>query len=271
MNGFIRITIGAAITACGGLVLLNSANMSYQGYDRAFDGLTGAGLIGVGIAGLAFLCAGAIGVASRIGMKDVAIISAIMALVCFAGDIYGNSLATVGEIKAEREIALENQAAYDSADKALPIIRQRITAAKDELAIVTGDDILKAQRLLKGKSLYLGKLDGIAGGETERAMSAFGAKLTATLSDLGEQEAHAVKITAKGRPDVPSEHAETFAWMIAILLSSLSMAASAIGLPLMVGKKIDGEEELNQLEQTMDEFESEVFDFVQWMDDRKAA
>ncbi|MEP0316734.1 MAG: hypothetical protein ABJL57_11645 [Hyphomonas sp.] len=271
MNGFIRITIGAAITACGVLVLLNSANMSYQGYVRAFDGLAGAGLIGVGIAGLAFLCAGAIGVASRIGMKDVAIISAVMAVVCYAGDVYGNSLATVGEIAVERETALESQAAFDSAAQALPIIRQRITAAQEELAIVTGPDILKAQRLLKGKNLYLGKLDGIAGGKTEEAMNAFGASLVTTLGDLDNQEADAVNTTAEGRPEVPSENAETFAWVIAILLSSLSMAASAIGLPLMVGKKIDGEAELEQLEQTMDEFETEVFDFVKWMDAKEAA
>jgi|GEM_PF-3489784 len=271
MNGFIRIIIGAAITACGCLVLLNSASMSYQGYERAFDGLSGAGLIGIGIAGLAFLCAGAIGVASRIGMKDVAIIAAVMAVVCYAGDVYGNSLATVGEIKANRDAAIESQAAYDSATDALPVIRQRIATAKEELAIVTGDDILKAQRLLKGKGLYLGKLDGIAGGKTEQAMNDFGAALVATLKDLGDQESEAVKTTSQGRPEAPGEHAEGFAWLIAFLLSSLSMAASAIGLPLMVGKKMSAEEELDQLEQTMDEFESEVFDFVKWMDSRAAA
>jgi len=271
MNGFIRITIGALITACGGLVLLNSANMSYQGYERAFEGLTGAGLIGVGIAGLAFLCAGAIGIAWRTGLKDVAIIAAVMAVICYAGDVYGNNLATGGEKQAERETALAGLASFTEAATALPVTTGRIRAAQNELSIVTGDDIRAAQRLLKGKGLYLGKIDGIPGGLTEQGMDDFGATLRSNIAALVAQEATQRDIVSNGAPDVPSENEGLYALAIAVLLSTLSMAASAIGLPLMVGRKIEGEEELAQLEQTMDDFENEVFDFATWLDSRKAA
>jgi hypothetical protein len=271
MNGFIRITIGAMIVAFGGLILLNSANMSYQGYERAFDGLTGAGLIGVGIAGLAFLCAGAIGIAWRMGLKDVAIIAALMAVVCYAGDVYGNNLATGGEKQAEREQALMDLASFTEASASLPITTDRITLAQSELAIVTGDDIKAAQRLLKGKGLYTGKIDGIAGGLTEQAMDDFGATLRSNIAALVAQETAQRDIVAAGAPEVPSENESLYALAIAFLLSTLSMAASAIGLPLMVGRKMDGEEELAQLEQTMDEFECEVFDFAKWLDDHKSA
>lgn len=271
MNGILRFMIGLAITACGGLVLFNSASMSYQGYEREFASLTGAGLIGVGISGLAFLCAGAIGIAWRLGLKDVAVIAAIMSAACFAGDVYGNQLATVGEVKAKAAAAADARAAYAASSAALPVIRDRIQSAQSELATVAGEDIHAAQRLLKAKGLYLGRIDGIAGGMTEEAMQGFASDLRTALATLTADEARHSELVARGVPVAPKAHEASLALVIAFLLSTLSMAASAIGLPLMVGRKVEGEEELRALEQTMDEFEAEVFDFAKWLDDKRKA
>lgn len=270
MNNFIRISIGFVIAGFGVLVLINSANMSYQGYEGHFENLTGAGLIGVGVAGLAFFCAGAIGIAARSGMKDVAIIAALMAAVCFCGDVYGNHLATGGEVEATRARALQGVAAFEEASTAIIETRERISMVRTDLAVIAGSDIPAAQRLLKAKGLYDGRVDGIPGGLTEQAMSEFGQALRGELEKLGTAEAAQGEIVSRGAPELPGEHEGTFALAIAFLLTALSMAASAIGLPLMVGKPIDGEQELAELEGVMDEFEGEVFNFVKWLD-RSAA
>jgi hypothetical protein len=271
MDGIIRFMIGLAIALCGGLVLYNSASMSFQGYEREFASLVGAGLIGVGISGLAFLCAGAIGIAWRLGLKDVAVIAAVMSVACFAGDVYGNSLATVGEVNAKTAVAIEAEATYQASAASLPVIRDRIKTAQSELATVAGEDIRAAQRLLMAKGLYSGRIDGIAGGQTEAALQGFAAGLTASLTELGKQEARHAEIVSRGAPAAPKAHEASLALLIAFLLTSLSMAASAIGFPLMAGRKPEGETELKALEDTMDEFESEVFDFAQWLDDKRKA
>jgi len=263
---FIRISIGLIITACGLLILANSANMSFQGYESHFENLTGAGFIGVGISGLAFFCAAAISIASRLGMKDVAIIAAIMAAVCFGGDVYGNHLATGGEVETERAEALVANAAYHEANTALTLTRERLATAKAELAIVAGADIVAAQRLLKAKGLYKGKIDGVSGGQTESAIDAFSLELRTDIDQLSISEASQSNIVSHGVTELPGKHEGVFAFIIAVLLSALSMAASAIGLPLVIGKKIDGEQELQALEQTMDDFEGEVVDFIKWLD-----
>lgn len=271
MNTIVRVLLGLAIVLCGGLVLYNSASMSYQGYERGFPGLFGAGLIGVGISGLAFFCAGAIGVAWRMGLKDVAVIASLMAVACFAGDVYGNRLATVGEVQAKAASALEQQAAFNASSEALPVIRERIRVAASELAIVTGPEVKAAQRLLMAKGLYDGRIDGVAGGKTEEAIKGFAAKQNAALEKLGSEEASHQAIVSAGAPEAPKAHEESLALAIAFLLTILSMASSAIGLPLMVGKKMSGEEELEALEETMDEFEAEVFDFYQFVKERGTA
>lgn len=270
MNDFIRITTGLIIAAFGVLILVNSANMSFQGYEQHFEDLTGAGLIGVGIAGLAFFCAAAIGVAARAGMKDVATIAAVMAAVCFCGDVYGNHLATGGEVEAERVEALQGVAAFDEASIAIVATRSRAAAIRSELATIAGTDIKATQRLLKAKGLYAGRIDGFPGGLTEKAMSDFGGDLRTELAKLDAAEALQSAIVSRGAPELPGETEGAFALAVAFLLSALSMAASAIGIPLMFGKAPDGEEELAELESTMDAFEAEVFDFGAWLEGKEA-
>lgn len=260
MTNFIRFTMGLLITIAGLLILYSSVNMSYQGYEREYENFFGAGFIGVGVAGLAFLCAGAVRIAAQENMKDVATIAAVMAVICFAGDVYGNSLATAGDVQADRQASLTASAAWNEADATLKVTREAIRRSQVELDVVTGSDILAAQRLLKAKGDYTGKLDGIAGGQTERAMSDFAVKLRAELQTLRTTEKASSATVSTAAPELPTNSDAFFAWVIAFALTALSMASSAIGLPLMFGKsKPDAQEKLlDELDKEVDAIEAEI-------------
>ena len=259
MTNFIRFTMGLLVAIFGLLILYSSVNMSYQGYEREYENFFGAGFIGVGVAGLAFLCAGAVRIAAQEGMKDVACIAAVMAVICFAGDVYGNSLATAGDVQADRHASLTASAAWNEASETLTVTREAIRTAQSELGVVTGSDILAAQRLLTAKGFYSGKLDGIAGGQTERAMRQFAVKLRADLETLTATEKAASVTVSTAAPEMPSETDALFAWIIAFALTALSMASSAIGLPLMFGKpKSEQLEQLEAWEEQADAVEAEI-------------
>lgn len=260
MNAHARIILGVLIVACGGLVLANSANMSFQGYERQFSDLIGVGFVGVGVSGLAFLCAGAVGVAAREGLKDVAIIAAAMAAVCYLGDIYGNDLAVGGDYKAERTQALDDHAAWTAAVDALPRTRAAIEGIDAKLEIIAGGDIKAAQRFLKSEGEYFGRIDGAAGGLTEKAMEVVGEKLRADRDELQTAETVQAALAAQAEPVIPSADQRWFGLAIATLLSTLSIAASAIGFPLIVGKPA---EELEEEEAAADILEATVFDLVE--------
>jgi len=276
MKNVTHIITGAAIAACGLLILAVSASMSFQGYEREFESLSGAGLIGVGIAGLAFLCAGAVRISLKQDMRDVAIIAAIMAAVCFAGDVYGNNLATGGDVEQEIQQALAGQAAYDTAETALPLVRQRLKTSQSKLDTVSGDDICAAQRLLKAEGLYGGAIDCRNGPVTEAAMLSFGSDLRVKIATLEASEMKHQGVVSVGRPTAPHDLSKLWASIIAFLLTSLSMASSAIGLPLMVGQKREPsvDEAFSEIEDSLDDMEDglgELFDFVKEVSERRAA
>lgn len=252
-----RRLAGLGAVLSGGVILASSANLSFQGYSASFD-LVGAGFIGVGISALGFFATGGIRLLWSDDLRSCAIVAGFLAVVCWCGDIYGNDLAMGGEIEAEREAALELQAAYDAAAAALPRRERDLASSIEDRGIVAGDDILAAQRLLKARGYYDGRIDGKAGGKTQSAMDAFAADQKPLIDDLRAKVEALNTIVAAGRPDAPESRERLMALIVAAALASLPYGASFFGWPLMLGRPEDVEAALAETEEQVAALEQDL-------------
>jgi len=266
----LRIVVSCSIAFLGTLIVLISANLSFQGYQTAFPSIWGVGPTGGVIAAMAFVVTFAIPVTRKQGNLQGTLLALGLLAVCIPGDITGNSFALNGAVDEKRAEYVTAKATYDEAAASLPIVRERIATAKNELSIASGDDILAAQRLLMLKGKYTGALDGKAGPLTQAAMIQLAGDLQDTLRVERETEASLAKAVAHGEPVNIAGSESVKALAIAIGLTLLSLVASYLASSILTGGR-GLEDELNDLEKQVDEFETEVFDLAQFLKDREAA
>lgn len=247
-----------------------SATLSTQGYGHAFPEIFGAPAIGATIAAMALLTAFCLGIAQRQGSVKGVCVAALMIPITGLGDVAGNSFALSGAV-AEKKAAYEaSMAAYRQAETDLATARDRLTKAQDQLETVTGDDKIKAQKLLMGLGLYDGKLDGIIGPLTRKAIADLAVKLNATIETETANEATAQAVIAAGLPAKTAEGEGAKALGISIALTLIALLASYLSSLIMSGGK-GLKEELDQIEAELTDFETEVVDLVDYIQKARAA
>ena len=227
-----------------------SAGVSYEGYQHRWS----FGEIGPVIAILAFAFSGAVGLLRTTGKRTEAAGASLIALVFIGFDIYGNTLHTGGTVD-EKGLDYSNAvAAREIAQSTLPALQADIDRQQAELATVSGDDIPAAQRLLKSKGLYKGRIDGDPGGLTEKAMEDFGEMLRADIAANTDEARTLRGVIAAPLPPRPKASEGYEAIVLAFLLTLASSAASFFAGLVAAGRKREEE-----IERDVDDALGEVF------------
>lgn len=261
--------IGASL----GLSVL-SGFTSWAGVTHMLPGIPYIGMLGFVIA-VALVALG-VGVSSEISTSrwgGALVLGVLLAGIALA-DRQTNFISFQSQVNAADQIAADRNKAYSTAVEALGKIELeivRLTDHQTKMQARDSDGVKLAQSLLVSLGYDIGKHgeDGIYGGDTEKAMTAYGAVVREQLVMLKADE-RAYTATVSGG-EVVSEAAFDMqqASLYATLITLFSLILSFAGGYLANGAQTD-EQALDELETITEEFEADILDLAQWLDTRAA-
>jgi hypothetical protein len=246
-----------------------SATLSTQGYHMAFPEIFGAPAIGATISAMALISAFCLGIAQRQGSIKGVVIAALLIPVTGVGDMAGNGFALAGSV-AEKQAQYEaDMAAYRQAEADISTARDRLASAQGELDLIATGENKKLQRYLAGLGLYDGAIDGIIGPNTRKAISDRALELRGVVKTETVNEETAQAIISVGLPAKSADSEGVKALGISVALTLIALLASYLGSVIMTGGK-GLKEELDELENDLTEFETEIVDFLDYVHTAKA-
>lgn len=261
-----RKAAGWAIIAAGSGLAAISGVLAYAGFSDMiaipFAGWIGpcvaASLIGLGIA-----------VESEIRAKRWIGAAILGVLLIGAGllDRHSGELALKNKVEAAQQIDADRSARFSTAKQALADATALAGRLEAELAVMTGDDTIAAQRLLGVI------MDGKRGKDTVAAMQeragSIRAELTLARADVRTHTATVGEGAPASVLPFTLHDAEIYATLVTLLSIVLAFAGSYVAHGLKQEPTID--EALSEVEDVVDGIEAEIFDLVQFMGNRKRA
>lgn len=261
-----RIAAGWAIIAAGSGLAAISGLLAYHGFE-AMISIPFAGWIGPCVAAS---CIGlGIAVESELRHRRWAGAAILGVLLISAGllDRHSGELALKSKVEAAAQVDADRSQAFETAQTALTAANAVIADREAKLAVLTGDDVKAAQRILGVTP------DGRWGRETTAAMQLLAATYREEIATAREDVRKHTETVAAGAPASEAPFSLADAELYATLVTLLSIVLAFAGSYVAHGLRNEPttEEVLTELENTTTALENEVFDLAGFLAARKAA
>lgn len=261
---WVRSVAGWTIIAAGSGLAAISGVLAYNGFETMlsipFGGWIGpcvaVSLIGLGIA-----------VESEIRARRWMGAAILAALLTGAGllDRHSGELALRSKVEAAAQADADRKAAFQTASDALARARADKAKLEEELAVMVGNDTAAAQHALGVI------VDGKRGPDTAAAMQRRAGEIRADLVRVQRIEDAQTPIVAKGAPATQLPFNAADAALYASMVTLLSIVLAFAGSYVAHGVGRSPEQELEAVEQTVSEMETEVFDLAAFLAARQQA
>ena len=269
-----RKSAGIVLIACGTGLAAISGVLAYAGFESQIK-IPFAGWIGpfTAAAGIAL----GIAVASEIRHRRWVAAAVLGGLLLVAGalDRHSGELALKNEVEKAGQVFSDRDTAFKTATGSKAAAEKLIADLDAELAVMTGDDIKKAQTRLSALGLYVDengvpmKIDGQRGSRTLQGMADRGKEIRGLLVTARENLKTATDTVAAGAPTAELPFNLNDAGLYATLITVMSIVLAFAGSYVFAGfSREEGiDEVLDDVEDAVSGVEAEIFDLVSFMDD----